>query len=194
MRAPRGTRNAARGGARRRTSALASPIGRDFKRVRAPRSPLALLPAVLTAVACAFALTSLRTQVLKLRYELAEHVERERELRAEQSDLTVEMRKQRSPRELVERAAALGFARPERVIDLPSASGDDAPPAVAAAGPPERGDADGDADGSRVPAIVAADAGDALLAAAPVQSTAGGAAAAISAIGVAAATAADAPR
>jgi len=108
---------------------MRSPIGRDFKRVRPPISPLALLPAGLATLACAFALTSLRTQVMKLRYELGQHVERERELANEHSELTVDIRRMRSPQALAEHARERGYVRPERLIDIESPS---VAPAVAA--------------------------------------------------------------
>ena len=37
----------------------------------------------------------------------------------QQRNLTVQMRQLREPRQLTERAAELGFGRPDRVIDLP---------------------------------------------------------------------------
>ena len=105
-------------------SAMRNPIGRDFKRVRPPRSARDFVPAGLALLVCAFALTSLRTQVLKLRYELADHLEHEQALRVAQRDLTVHLRRLRAPRELAVRAHELGFGRPERLIDLPGVGAD----------------------------------------------------------------------
>jgi hypothetical protein len=102
-------------------------VGRDFSAFERQRSPRALLPALAALFVAAFALVALRTEVLKLRYELAQQLERESTLDARQRDLTVRMRRLREPRALAERAAELGFGRPERVIDLPDAPAD--PPA-----------------------------------------------------------------
>ena len=103
----------------KRKSAARSPIGRDFKRVRPPHTFGDFAPAAVAVLIAAFALTSLRTEVLKLKYELTHLLESEQQLRASQGELTVQMRKLREPRQLAQRAADLGFERPQRVIDLP---------------------------------------------------------------------------
>ena len=103
----------------KRRNTARNPIGRDFKRVRPPRALSDFIPAAIAVLIAAFALTSLRTEVLKLRYEVAHQLEREQELRATQGELTVQMRRLREPRQLAQRAAKLGFERPQRVIDLP---------------------------------------------------------------------------
>ena len=113
----------------KRKNTARSPIGRDFKRVRTPRALGDFAPAAVAVLIAAFALTSLRTEVLKLKYELTHLLEREQELRASQGELTVQMRTLREPRQLAQRAAKLGFERPERVIDLPLSA--DASEAVA---------------------------------------------------------------
>jgi hypothetical protein len=99
-------------------------VGRDFSAFERRRSPRALLPALVALFVAAFALVALRTEVLKLRYELGQRLEQERVLDARQRDLTVRMRRLREPRALAERAAELGFGRPERVIDLPAGPAD----------------------------------------------------------------------
>ena len=103
----------------KRRNTARNPIGRDFKRVRPPHALSDFIPAAIALLVAAFALTSLRTEVLKLRYELAHQLEREQGLRATQGELTVQMRRLREPRQLAQRAAKLGFERPQRVIDLP---------------------------------------------------------------------------
>lgn len=115
----------------KRKSAVRSPIGRDFKRVRAPHRLGNFVPAALAVLLAAFALTSLRTEVLKLKYELTHLLEREQELRASQGELTVQMRTLVEPRQLAQRAAELGFERPQRVIDLPVSAASVANEAVA---------------------------------------------------------------
>ena len=105
----------------RRRSRMRGLVGRDFRVFERRRSPRMLLPALLALFVAAFGLVALRTEILKLRYELVHQLERESALDAHQRDLTVRMRQLREPRQLAERAAKLGFERPERVIDLPPA-------------------------------------------------------------------------
>lgn len=100
------------------------------------------LPCVAGALVAALALTALRVDLLRARYGLAEAVREEQTLRAEERELTVELRRLRDPARLAELAREQGFVRPERVIDLaarpvsePAASGDGAlPTAVASVG------------------------------------------------------------
>ena len=106
---------------RSRRAPMRGMIGRDFSAFERHRSPRALVPVLLALFVSAFALVALRTEVLKLRYELANQLERERALDAQQRDLTVRMRQLREPRALAERADELGYGLPERVIDLPAA-------------------------------------------------------------------------
>ena len=115
-----------------RRSIVHNPIGRDFKRMRPPRKPSSLIPAAIAILLSAFALTSLRTEVTKLQYDLTAQLELEQDLRSRQGQLTVEMRQLREPRQLAQRAAQLGFERPQRVIDLPLR---EAPPIADAAHP-----------------------------------------------------------
>ncbi len=70
-------------------------------------------------VLAALALVHLRTRGIQMRYQLAEALSIEQELLEEQRRLTLEVRRLRNPQHLAERAAALGLARPERVIALP---------------------------------------------------------------------------
>jgi hypothetical protein len=101
-------------------------VGRDFSTFERRRTPRVLLPALIALFISAFALVALRTEVLKLRYELADQLERESALDAQQRDLTVRMRQLREPRQLAERAAELGFGLPDRVIDLSEGPNDPA--------------------------------------------------------------------
>lgn len=111
---------------RRRTRRGRSLVGLDFSSFDQRRASRALTPALIAVFIAAIGLVALRTEVLKLRYELAALHERERTLDARQRDLTVHMRQLRDPRRLAERAAALGFRRPERLIDLRTALAADA--------------------------------------------------------------------
>jgi len=109
---------------RRNRSRMRGLVGRDFSAFERRRTPRALLPALLALFIAAFGLVALRTEILKLRYELAHQLERESALDAQQRDLTVRMRQLREPRQLAQRAAELGLERPERVIDLPPVATD----------------------------------------------------------------------
>ena len=107
---------------RRRRPRMRGLVGRDFSAFEYRGSKRVLLPALLALFVAAFGLVALRTEILKLRYELAHQLERESSLDARQRDLTVRMRQLREPHQLAQRAAQLGFERPERVIDLPPAA------------------------------------------------------------------------
>lgn len=111
---------------RRRRAPVRTIVGRDFAALERSRLPRMLLSALLAVFVGAFGLVALRTEVLKLRYELSHQLERESALDAQQRDLTVRMRQLREPRLLTQRAAERGFARPDRVIDLPHVRAPDA--------------------------------------------------------------------
>jgi len=89
--------------------------------LRAPRGQI-WVPLLATSILAALLLVALRDEVTDMSYELAEVGALERELLEQKRTLTVEMRQLRDPARLVERAASLGFRRPERVIDLRSDS------------------------------------------------------------------------
>jgi hypothetical protein len=88
----------------------------------------ALIPLVGIALLAALSLASLRIDLLRIRYAVAEANDREQVLQAEQRALTANMRSLRDPVTLTRRADELGFVRPERLIDLP---GDGTTPASA---------------------------------------------------------------
>jgi hypothetical protein len=100
-----------------RRSAL---VGIDFARPVASLRPRARSGAVWLALvlAAALGLVVLRVDLLRVRYALASATAREEALLSEQRELTVQVRQLRDPRLLAERAEALGFVRPERVIRL----------------------------------------------------------------------------
>ena len=119
-RKPRGAARArvsARRGARKH-GRMRGIVGRDLSAFEKRGGPRRLVPLALAMLVAAIALVALRTEVLKLRYELARGLEREQELGAERRDLTVRMRQLRDPMRLAQRANELGFVRPQRVIDL----------------------------------------------------------------------------
>jgi hypothetical protein len=95
-------------------------VGRDFARQAAPaRRPAAPLAALLvgTLVAALLA-TSLRVDILRLRYALGEAVKEEASLLETSRALTVARRELRDPRHLRRLAEERGFVRPARVIRL----------------------------------------------------------------------------
>lgn len=94
-------------------------VGRDFSVViaapsRARRVAIAGFAALLAA---ALGLTSLRTQIIDLRYRLAEEVRHERELLETRRALTVTVRRLHDPMRLRVIAEGRGFRPPDRVID-----------------------------------------------------------------------------
>jgi len=112
-------------------------VGRDFSAFEKRGMPRWVLPAALAALVACFGLVRLRTEVLKLRYELAQQLSEEQRLASEVRELTVEMRQLREPRQLARRAAELGFERPAHLIDL-TAPPEDREHAFAAAEAPSQ--------------------------------------------------------
>jgi hypothetical protein len=108
-------------------------VGRDLaERPRRTRRRSGLrLPLVLGAIAAALLLVTLRVEILRLRYALAEVASQEAELRERSRRATVEVMQLRDPARLRRLAGERGFRRPERVVtvELPRA----AIPQVAAA-------------------------------------------------------------
>jgi hypothetical protein len=113
-------------------------VGRDLaeppRRVRS-RARLRL-PVLVGAVVAALLLVTLRVEILRLRYALAEVASQEQDLLERSRQATVRMRELRDPARLRKLAAERGFGRPERVVSVELAA---APAAVGAAGaaPPE---------------------------------------------------------
>jgi hypothetical protein len=99
-------------------------VGRDFARVRASGRLSAPRIAWLVGVAfaCALALAALRIDILRVRYALGEAIREEKALVQQQRQQTAELEGLRNPSRLVEVAQRLGFAPPERVIDLRQSS------------------------------------------------------------------------
>lgn len=95
-------------------------VGRDFARqaapARRPAGPLAAL--VIGTLLAALLATSLRVDILRLRYALGEAVKEEASLLETTRALTVARRELRDPRHLRRLAEKRGFVRPARVIRL----------------------------------------------------------------------------
>jgi hypothetical protein len=126
---------APRAGRRSAARARADLVGRDLAEApRRVRSRARLrLPIALGAVAAALLLVTLRVEILRLRYALAEVASQEEELLARSRQVTVRVRELRDPARLRDLAAKRGFVRPERVlsVELPPAPGEsvELPPA-----------------------------------------------------------------
>lgn len=97
-----------------------SLVGLDFSSIDQRTASRKLGPAMIALLIAAIGLVALRTEVIKLRYELAEIGKRERTLDQQQRDLQVRVRQLRNPQLLAIRAEELGFRRPDRLIDVPS--------------------------------------------------------------------------
>jgi hypothetical protein len=92
---------------------------RDWSaRRQRPRRRMAWAPIFAVGVMSLLALAALRVSILRSRYALATTLQRETELRARERSAAVAAREQRDPHKLRDLATQLGFARPERVIDL----------------------------------------------------------------------------
>jgi hypothetical protein len=111
---------AASGAGRPRAARRADLVGRDLaeppRRARS-RGRLRLPIAVGTVVA-ALLLVTLRVEILRLRYALAEVASHEEELLERARQVTVRVRELRDPARLRTLAAERGFGRPERVLSL----------------------------------------------------------------------------
>ncbi len=70
------------------------------------------------ALLVALALASLRLEIFRLRYALAETLEVEQRLLERRRELVVEVARLRDPRRLRRLAGERGFGLPERVIQL----------------------------------------------------------------------------
>ncbi len=82
------------------------------------------LPAIFTGlVLAALALASLRIDIMRMGYDLADSIAVEKTLLEERRTLTAGVRALRNPRRLNEIARRRGLSRPERVIDLRGSSG-----------------------------------------------------------------------
>ncbi len=131
---PRRKRAPGRSGGGRRTAREASRaasregtrdlVGLDLARpsLALERRPRVAAPLVVGLVLAALLLAVLRIDILRMRYGVADALEREAVLRREQNELVVEMRRLRRPARLAEIARERGFVRPERVIHLPAAA------------------------------------------------------------------------
>ncbi|MBW2230365.1 MAG: hypothetical protein JRG92_00700 [Deltaproteobacteria bacterium] len=95
-------------------------IGIDVGHTRVRLSVQRLLLVLALTLLVALGVASLRIEMIRLRYALAETSLEEERLLEEQRSLTAEKLRLRDPVHLAGRARELGFVRPERLIDLPA--------------------------------------------------------------------------
>lgn len=110
----------ARRGAGRSTLGL---VGLDLGGARGDVRASRLLAPLLAALVVALGIASLRTDLLRVRYALAEASLEEERLLEQQRSLTAQMRRLRDPVQLAGHAKRLGFVRPEQLIALPRRGG-----------------------------------------------------------------------
>ena len=91
---------------------------RGRRRRRERRRRLLVAAGIAGALVAALALASLRLEIFRLRYALAEAVAVEQELLERRRALVVEVARLRDPRRLRRIARERGFGLPERVIQL----------------------------------------------------------------------------
>ncbi len=77
-----------------------------------------VLPTLLGMLVPALFLAVLRVEILDLRHQLADNLQREQVLLEERDQLTVRFEELRGLKQLRELAHKRGFGRPEQVIDL----------------------------------------------------------------------------
>jgi len=102
-------------------------IGVDMAPSWAAERNQTLLPGIAAVVLAALLLVGLRMDVVRMRYASAQSVTLEQELLDEKRSITVQLLRLREPKLLSERAAELGFAKPDRVITLFASTDFDAP-------------------------------------------------------------------
>ena len=103
---------------RRRQVKSVALIGLDVSRVPIRLQTRSWAPVVVAALVGALFLTSLRMDVIRMRFAVAESFEQELHFEELKRRLIVRMRELRDPATLSRRARELGFRRAEHQIDL----------------------------------------------------------------------------
>jgi hypothetical protein len=94
-------------------------LRRDWSaRKKAGQHRMVWAPLVVVLVLSLLPLAALRISIIRTGYALGAVLQRETELRTRERSAAVAVRIERDPRKLRELAVRLGFARPERLIDL----------------------------------------------------------------------------
>lgn len=100
-------------------SVLGEWIGIDLSGEERQRRTHWLLPLLLVALIAALGVSSLRIDLIRVRYAMATALDEEKALIAEQRRLIVRRRQLRDPTELAIRARSLGFRPATRIISMP---------------------------------------------------------------------------
>jgi len=103
-----------------RTGAAAKRTARTPRR-EARRLPAWVPLALALGLLAGLAVAALRVDLIRVRYGLAQALEGERTLLEERRNVLAEVRALRDPARLARLAEKRGFARPERILDLPMA-------------------------------------------------------------------------
>jgi hypothetical protein len=110
-----------------RRAAAAAPIrlvGRDFAGQRGGRASRGFLAVLVgAAVVAGLALAALRNDLIRMRYDLSEAMQQERELLEERRELTAKVVALRDPARLSRLARERGFVRPEQVFGVGAPEG-----------------------------------------------------------------------
>jgi hypothetical protein len=112
---------------RPRSAAGVALIGLDVSRAPVRLQTRSWAPVVVAALAGGLFLATLRMDVLRMRFSVAERFAQQMQLEQRKRQLTVRMRELRDPAELSQRAQQLGFRRAERLIDLRNVRDTDLP-------------------------------------------------------------------
>jgi hypothetical protein len=110
-----------------RRAADAAPIrlvGRDFAEQRGGRTSRGFVAVLVgAAVVVGLALAALRNDLIRMRYDLSEAMQQERELLEARRELTAKLVALRDPARLARLARERGFVRPERVLAVGAPEG-----------------------------------------------------------------------
>ncbi len=110
-------------------------IGLDMTPTRRAAQHKVSVPVIAAFVIAALFLVGLRIDVMRMRYASAQANTLESQLLDEKRNITVSLLRLREPKLLADRAAELGFAKPDRVINLPALSKPETHPVSAGARP-----------------------------------------------------------
>jgi cell division protein FtsL len=107
---------------RRRTRLGLAAVGRDLARAAPlPHGRQHLIGAALLGVLlAALLLATLRIDLIRVRYGLADAMREEKRLDEEQRRWTAQVQRLRNPTRLAQHAQELGLHRPDGVIELPA--------------------------------------------------------------------------
>lgn len=93
-------------------------VGRDFRDLRETGRFRLVVAVLVVALVGGLLLAALRVDLIRMRYAMAEAMKEEQAAFALHRELTVALQERRDPARVAARARALGFVRPEQIIDL----------------------------------------------------------------------------